>query len=82
MNSAKLPGQHDLVSDHCLWKAGNQNGILFIQATANQMEMSPSSGRKLALFLSFVLLIAGLMTAVPDTWLLGNPSCHSCHDAQ
>ncbi len=44
--------------------------------------MPIASGRKLALFISLALLIAGLMTLIPDTWLLGNPSCHSCHEAQ
>jgi Fe-S oxidoreductase len=44
--------------------------------------MPIASGRKLALFLSLILLIAGLMTLIPDTWILGNPSCHSCHETQ
>jgi Fe-S oxidoreductase len=44
--------------------------------------MPIAPGRKLALFLSFVLIVTGLMTLVPDTWLLGNPGCHTCHEAQ
>lgn len=44
--------------------------------------MPIAPGRKLALFLSFVLLVAGLLTLVPDTWLLGNPGCHTCHESQ
>jgi fumarate reductase (CoM/CoB) subunit B len=44
--------------------------------------MPTAPGRKLALFLSLVLFVAGLLTLVPDTWLLGSPGCHSCHEAQ
>jgi hypothetical protein len=46
------------------------------------MQMLTDHGRKLALFLSFILLITGLLTIVPDTWFLGSPACHTCHDAQ
>ncbi|HEY3274971.1 MAG TPA: (Fe-S)-binding protein [Methanocella sp.] len=44
--------------------------------------MPIAPGRKLALFLSFVLLVTGLLTLVPDTWLLGSPGCHTCHESQ
>lgn len=44
--------------------------------------MPTAPGRKLALFLSLVLLIAGLLTLMPDTWLIGDPACHTCHDAK
>ncbi|OPY28743.1 MAG: CoB--CoM heterodisulfide reductase iron-sulfur subunit D [Methanocella sp. PtaU1.Bin125] len=46
------------------------------------MEMPTTTGRKLALFLSVVLIIAGLMTLAPDMWFLGDPACHVCHEAQ
>lgn len=43
--------------------------------------MSPDSGRKLALFASALLLAVGILTVVPDTWLLGGTqACHSCHE--
>ncbi len=45
--------------------------------------MASDTGRKLALFVAFLLLLAGLLTMVPDTWLLGpEGACHSCHDPQ
>jgi fumarate reductase (CoM/CoB) subunit B len=45
--------------------------------------MASDTGRKLALFVSLLLLLAGLMTMVPDEWLLGPESaCHSCHELQ
>ncbi|HUL62515.1 MAG TPA: (Fe-S)-binding protein [Methanocella sp.] len=44
--------------------------------------MALDSGRKLALFVSAVLLAAGLLTLVPDAWLLGSPGCHTCHEPQ
>jgi len=44
--------------------------------------MPSDPGRKLALFLSLVLIITGLLTLAPDTWFLGSPSCHTCHEAQ
>ncbi len=45
--------------------------------------MASDTGRKLALFVSFLLLLAGLLTMVPDPWLLGpQGACHSCHDPQ
>ncbi|CAJ35305.1 (Fe-S)-binding protein [Methanocella arvoryzae] len=45
--------------------------------------MSTNSGRKLALFISVMLLAVAALTLVPDTWLTGgSPACHSCHEAQ
>ncbi len=45
--------------------------------------MAPETQRKLALFACLLLILAGLLTMVPDTWLLGpQGACHSCHDAQ
>jgi fumarate reductase (CoM/CoB) subunit B len=39
--------------------------------------------RKLALFACLLLALAGFLTMVPDTWLLGpQAACHSCHEAQ
>jgi fumarate reductase (CoM/CoB) subunit B len=39
--------------------------------------------RKLALFVALLFCIAGLLTLVPDAWLLGpQAACHSCHEAQ
>ena len=34
------------------------------------------------MFVSALLLLAGLSTLVPDTWFLGSPACHTCHEAQ
>lgn len=45
--------------------------------------MAPEMQRKLALFAGLLLVLIGLLTMVPDTWLLGPQSaCHSCHEAQ
>jgi Fe-S oxidoreductase len=45
--------------------------------------MAQEMQRKLALFACLLLVLAGLLTMVPDTWLLGpQAACHSCHDAQ
>lgn len=45
--------------------------------------MAPEMQRKLALFAGLLLVLAGLITAVPDTWLLGpEAACHGCHDLQ
>jgi Fe-S oxidoreductase len=45
--------------------------------------MASDIQRKLALFVSLLLFLFGLLTIVPDSWLLGPQSaCHSCHDAQ
>jgi hypothetical protein len=44
--------------------------------------MPIAPGRKLALFLSLVLLLAGILTLVPDAWFLGDPACHTCHEVQ
>lgn len=43
--------------------------------------MASDISRKIAIFVAFILLVAGLMTMMPDAWLLGNPSCHSCHES-
>lgn len=43
--------------------------------------MPPGPHRKLAVFVSFLLVLAGILTALPDDWLIGSPGCHSCHDA-
>ncbi len=45
--------------------------------------MAQEMPRKLALFACLLLILIGLLTMVPDTWLLGPPAaCHSCHEAQ
>ncbi|HTY90170.1 MAG TPA: (Fe-S)-binding protein [Methanocella sp.] len=45
--------------------------------------MAPEMQRKLALFACLLLVLAGLLTMVPDAWLLGpQAACHSCHEAQ
>ncbi|AFC98851.1 Fe-S oxidoreductase [Methanocella conradii HZ254] len=39
--------------------------------------------RKLALFAALLLFLAGILTMVPDEWLLGpQAACHTCHEAQ
>jgi fumarate reductase (CoM/CoB) subunit B len=44
--------------------------------------MALDSGRKLALFVSAVLMLAALFTLVPASCFIGSPSCHSCHETQ
>lgn len=45
--------------------------------------MAQDMQRKLALFACLLLILAGLLTMVPDIWLLGpSAACHSCHEAQ
>jgi|GEM_PF-673305 len=44
--------------------------------------MALDTSRKLALFVSLLLLVAGLATMVPISWFIGSPSCHTCHEAQ
>lgn len=38
--------------------------------------------RKTALFISSILFILGVMTLIPDVWMTGNATCHSCHVSQ
>ncbi len=43
----------------------------------------PDIQRKLALFAALLLFLAGMMTMMPDEWLLGpEGACHSCHEPQ
>ncbi|MCD1294037.1 Fe-S cluster protein [Methanocella sp. CWC-04] len=42
--------------------------------------MTSDISRKIALFVSFILVVLSILTLMPDDFFLGNSYCHSCHD--